>query len=192
MNGNGNGSPVVTETSSPRVLSISDWMNSSATANPLHNLAVVAARLANALARALNLQKLVVEDISTDINRLSDLSTQIIGFKSTSPTKKTAPFGKSAADAQNMIDRLKAEGIDQPPLPATAAAAIDPGVNVDDIGAWEQKLTAMREGLTNKSQQESLRLQTFTNRYTQSNDQASSVLQKDAQSKGTVANNLRG
>jgi len=182
-----------TETASTRVLTISDWMNSSNTANPLHNLAVVAARLANALARALNLQKLVVEDISTDINRLSDLSTRLLGFKSadsSSATAKIKPMGKSEADAQDILNRLKAEGIDQPPLPEASVAF--KGVSSDDITVWKEKLTAKQEGLTNKSQQESLRLQTFTNRYTQSNDQASSVLQKDAQSKGAVANNLRG
>lgn len=181
--------PAATDTSAAS--SVSQWMNSSNTANPLHNLAVVAARLANALARALNLQKLVIEDISNDINRLSDLSTRLTVFKSTEPENKTKPLGNSISDAQDILDRLKAEGVTEPPLPTGAEAFQTKGVSSDTIGIWEQKLTALRENLTNKSSQESLRLQTFTNRYNQSNDQASSVLQKDAQSKGTVITNFR-
>ena len=58
--------------------SIAEWLESGNSLNPLHNLAVTNAKLSNALARALNLQKSIVESISDHINHISDLSTRLL------------------------------------------------------------------------------------------------------------------
>lgn len=175
------------------------FLASDNTLDPLHNLAVVDAQLTIALARSLNLQKGVVQEITNHINVVSDLKVRINGFKSTEPTVKNAKFGKTAADAFAILNLLKAEGcekLDQyyAKLEIVNGVPKETGpidVSSDDISEWDLKLTAVSESLSNKSQQESLRLQTFTNRYTQASDQASSLLQKSAQSKSTISPNFR-
>lgn len=183
---------------------LAQFLASDDTPDPLHNLAVVDAQLTIALAKALNLQKLVVQDITDHINRVSDLNVRINRFKSTDTTVKDAAFGTTPADALDMLNQLKAEGVpmdgaqglqpyfDKLKIGADGKPTVAITANSDDIGGWALKLQSVSESLSNQSQQESLRLQTITNRYTQASDQATTLLQKDAQSKSTVAPNLRG
>lgn len=178
--------------------SLAEFLASDDTLDPLHNLAVVDAQLTIALARSLNLQKLVVQEITNHINRVSELKVSINRWKSTSTTEKNAAFGENKEDALRILNLLKAEGVkdlqpyfDNLKIDASGKPTVVITANSDDISKWELALQGVSESLSNQSQQESLRLQTFTNRYTQASDQASTLLQKSAQSKSTISPNFR-
>lgn len=165
--------------------------------DPLHNLAVVDAQLTIALARSLNLQKGVVQEVTNHINVVSDLKIRINRFKSTDTNNKEAAFGESAEDAFAILNLLKAENVPELDKYFTSLTIVNGKptvaikVNSEDIDKWGIKLQGVSESLSNISQQESLRLQTFTNRYTQASDQATTLLQKSAQSKSTISPNFR-
>ena len=167
---------------------VDEWLADSNTENVLINISIVSVKLANALARALNLQKSTVEDIGNQINKISDLNVRISAFKTTD-TKPEAKksLGKSEAEATEIINLLKAAGVT---VEKTPADAFNNGVTANDISLWSQALNAKSDSLSNKSSQETLRLQTFTNRYTQSSDQASTLIQKNAQSLGNISRNI--
>lgn len=167
---------------------VDEWLADSNTENVLINISIVSVKLANALARALNLQKSTVEDIGNEINKISDLNVRISAFKTTD-TKPEAKksLGKSEAEATEIINLLKAAGVT---VEKTPADAFNNGVTANDISLWSQALNAASDSLSNKSSQETLRLQTFTNRYTQSSDQASTLIQKNAQSLGNISRNI--
>ncbi len=169
------------------------------TKNVLYNITVVNARLSNAIAKALNLQKNIVESISEEINRISSLNVEINSYKPNSVANppKTGPFGKTAAEALQLLESMKAlnvEGLDA--FIATARGTqstpgAPPQVLDTQIQLWAQKLNAESERLSSKSQQETLRIQTFTSRYTQATDQAANNTQKDGQSKSAIIQNFR-
>lgn len=163
------------------------------TKNVLYNIGVVNARLSNAIAKALNLQKNIVESISEEINRVSSLNVDINTQKSTDPdANKEKPFGKTAADSLQILEAMKALGIkDLDAKIAQARAGTIPLASASTVSLWAQELNAISERLSSKSQQETLRIQTFTSRYTQATDQATNVNQKDGQSKSTIIQNLR-
>jgi hypothetical protein len=166
---------------------VDEWLANSNTENVLINISIVSVKLANALARALNLQKSTVEDIGNEINKVSDLNVRISKFKPTAADPNTpGKFGKDLAEATEMINLLKAAGVTVEKTPADAFK----GVTANDISLWSQALNATSDSLSNKSSQETLRLQTFTNRYTQSSDQASTLIQKNAQSLGNISRNI--
>ena len=98
-------------------------------------------------------------------------------------------MGKSIEEAESILKQLKAQGLTDL---GEAKAFRDPGIKPSTIDVWESKLNANKDSLNNLSSQETLKLQTFTSRYGQANDQASSVIQKDAQGKNTLIGNLRG
>lgn len=162
------------------------------TKNVLYNIAVVNARLSNAIAKALNLQKNIVESISEEINRVSQLNVEINALKSRETNQNTkVNFGKTAAEALRLLEAMKALGVnDLDTLIATAKTTI-PQASGADVGLWAQQLGAISEKFSSKSQQETLRIQTFTSRYTQATDQATNVVQKDGQSKSTIIQNFR-
>ena len=162
------------------------------TKNVLYNIAVVNARLSNAIAKALNLQKNIVESISEEINRVSQLNVEINELKSRETNQNTkVNFGKTAAEALRLLEAMKAVGVnDLDTLIATAKTTI-PQASGTDVGLWAQQLGAISEKFSSKSQQETLRIQTFTSRYTQATDQATNVVQKDGQSKSTIIQNFR-
>ena len=182
------GASVATNTVTPVApKTVDEWLQNSNTDNVLINISIVSVKLANALARALNLQKSTVEDIGNEINKVSDLNVRVTKFKPTAPEPNaTLKFGKDLAEATEMIALLKAAGVEVKKTPAEAHA----GVTANDISLWTQALNAKSENLSNKSSQETLRLQTFTNRYTQSSDQASTLIQKNAQSLGNITRNI--
>jgi len=166
---------------------VDEWLANSNTENVLINISVVSVKLSNALARALNLQKLTVEDIGNQINKVSDLNVRVSKFKTTDPKAEAKmPLGKNIEEATEIINLLKAAGVEVKITPATAFS----GVTANDVLLWTQALNATSDNLSNKSSQETLRLQTFTNRYTQSSDQASTLIQKNAQSLGNIARNI--
>lgn len=167
---------------------VSEWLASSSTVNPLHNMVVVSARLAEALARSLNLQKIVVEDISNKVNAISDLTTLLIKYKGTSTDDKEASLGKTLDECKSILSQLAAQGVTDLPLATNTIILVKPST----ISIWQEKLTANKESLTNLSQQETLKLQTFTSRYGQCNDLAASLNQKDTQGKNTFISNFRG
>ena len=178
---------------------LTKFLASDNTLDPLHNLAVVDAQLTIALARSLNLQKGVVQEITSHINAVSDLNVRVNRYKSTSTTRTDKlALGETPEDAKVILDLLKSEGVKDLDTFYTSLAidssgkpTAKPQVTQDDVGAWQMKLSSVSESLSNQSQQESLRLQTFTNRYTQASDQATTILQKSAQSKSTISPNFR-
>lgn len=163
------------------------------TKNVLYNIAVVNARLSNAIAKALNLQKNIVESISEEINRVSQLNVDINALKSRDTNQNTPiNFGKTAAEALQLLEAMKALGVkDLDAKIAEAKKGTIPQATGTEVGLWAQQLGAVSERFSSKSQQETLRIQTFTSRYTQATDQATNVVQKDGQSKSTIIQNFR-
>jgi hypothetical protein len=162
------------------------------TKNVLYNITVVNARLSNAIAKALNLQKNIVESISEEINRISSLNVEINRFKPNSTTGGDKIFGDSPAEAARLLQAMKEFGvdnIDQAISDSLAGKVIR--YKDADIQLFAQKLNAESERRSSKSQQETLRIQTFTSRYTQATDQGANVNQKDGQSKSTIIQNFR-
>lgn len=176
--------------------SVDEWLylggNST---NVLNNLAIANARLANAIAKSLNNQKNLVEEVANIIELVANLKTDIDSFK---PIDNDTPsnLGKTIEEARSLVQRLKA----QVELPQAQKEKIENALNTNKIPQLDSRdynvlstvLMTRTETLTTISQQESLRLQTLTSRYTQANDQAGTVQQKDAQSKDRASANLRG
>jgi hypothetical protein len=86
---------------------------------------------------------------------------------------------------------MKALGVKDLDTLIETAKTKTPQASGADVGLWAQQLNAVSERLSSKSQQETLRIQTFTSRYTQATDQATNVVQKDGQSKSTIIQNYR-
>lgn len=179
---------------------VDEWLYLSGDSlNVMNNLAVANARLANAIATALNEQKDVVQEVADMIDAVSTLKNDISVFKSTkSNLDETSKLGTSAEDARKLYNRLiSLVGS----LPATLQADIDkalkdgngwPSLSINTFQQIDAALQTRSQSLSSTSSQESLRLQTLTSRYTQANEQATTVQQKDAQNKTNVTNNLRG
>jgi hypothetical protein len=176
-------------------LTLEDFLSkeNTNTKNVLYSIAVVNARLSNAIAKALNLQKNIVESISQEINRVSQLNVDINTQKSTAVDANAGkPFGKTPAESLQLLEAMKAFGIkDLDARIAEAKKGTIPQVSANTVQLWAQELNAVSERLSSKSQQETLRIQTFTSRYTQATDQATNVVQRDGQSKSTIIQNFR-
>ena len=178
--------------------SVDEWLylggNST---NVLNNLAIANARLANAIAKSINNQRNLVEEVANILEVVANLKTDIDAFKPANPDfAQTSKLGKTIEEARSLVQRLKA----QVELPQAQKEKIETSFNKNEIPDLDNKdynilstvLMTRTETLTTISQQESLRLQTLTTRYTQGNDQAGTVQQKDAQSKDRASANLRG
>lgn len=178
--------------------SVDEWLylggNST---NVLNNLAIANARLANAIAKSLNNQKNLVEEVANIIEVVANLKTDIDSLKPANPDfDQKSNLGKTIEEARSLVQRLKA----QVELPQAQKEKIENALNTNKIPELDSRdynilstvLMTRTETLTTISQQESLRLQTLTSRYTQANDQAGTVQQKDAQSKDRASANLRG
>lgn len=163
------------------------------TKNVLYNISVVNARLSVAIAKALNLQKNVVEDISEKISQISSLNVKINSYKpnSVKTPPDPGPFGKTREESLQMLESMQSFGVEGLDDWIAIAKTKIPSVKDSDIQLWSQKLNAISESLSSKSQQETLRIQTFTSRYTQATDQSTTVLQKDSQSKNSIISNYR-
>lgn len=166
-------------------------------ANVLNNAVVANARLANAIARSINDQNDLVGEITNTIDAVSDLKTDIYSFKPADPDfTKTGPLGKTVEEARALYERIKAQ-IDLKP---TQRDKIELALSKNEIPSLDNKdyqiisdqLQTRVESLTTVSQKESVRLQTLTSRFTQANEQATTVQQKDGQSKERASANLRG
>jgi DNA repair exonuclease SbcCD ATPase subunit len=180
--------------------SVDEWIYLTGDSlNVMNNLAVANARLANAIATALNEQKEVVQEVADMIDAVSTLKNDISVFKSTkSNLDETSKLGTSAEDARKLYNRLVAL---VGSLPTALQADIDkafkdgngwPSLSINTFQQIDAALQTRSQSLSSTSSQESLRLQTLTSRYTQANEQATTVQQKDAQNKTNVTNNLRG
>ena len=163
-----------------------------ATNNPLFNLAVANMRISRALQRAVNNQAKAVSAIADQINRVSDLSSIVQSYtqNKTSADAKI-PFGKNKEDAKQILDRLLAIGVDKKflqPLYDDYANKSKTNVEISDnqITLINGQLSTKTESLNTQTSKENLTLQTLTNRYTQSGEQASTVLAKDGQTKSTI------
>jgi hypothetical protein len=181
--------------------SLEDFINNNKfliTNNPLFNLAVANMRISRALQRALNNQAKAVSAIADQINRVSDLSSIVQSYtqnKTNADTKTT--FGKNKEDAKQILDRLLAVGVDKKFLQTLYDEYNDktkPNVQISDnqITLINGQLSTKTESLNTQTSKENLTLQTLTNRYTQSGEQASSVLAKDGQSKSTIIAGYKG
>ncbi len=179
---------------------LDEWMNQSNTSNPLENLARVNALLAKLIGEVVNLQKDVVEQTGRKIKRISDINVRIKGFQNQTDSSPgaTSLLGASYEESKAILEELKAVGAKNMDYWLTFHYMTNSLTKTPLIisNSWvaqiSLELQALNESEQNNSQQESLRLQTFTNRYTQANDQASAVMQKDSQGKATVTSNLRG
>ncbi len=177
-------------------IDIDTWMRQTNSPNVLSNLARVNALQASVMGELVNLQKLVVEEVAARIKKIGELNVRIKKFASTTDTKPDAAIfvGTSGADALDLLTQLKSVGVSNMDTyintVKTSGTAL--ATNNQFVSNISLELQTLSESQQNISQQESLRLQTMTNRYTQANDQASAVIQKDGQNKGTVTNNLRG
>ncbi len=171
---------------------------SDPTQNPLFKLAAVNMLLTRALQGALNAQADAVKLIASEIEAASKLSVRVLSYKTNSTNVKTSgKFGESKEDAKAMLDEMQRYGValkDIKELYDQYNNASDPQVDITDatIEVIKAQINAYIESLNTRSSQEQLTLQSLTNRYTQAGEQASTVLQKDAQSKATLINNARG
>ena len=96
-----------------------------------------------------------------------------------------------------MLDQMVLYGVDSKDLTSmyaeyNDAQKADVTINDSTVQKIVAQLSAYIDTLNTRNSQEQLTLQTLTNRYTQAGEQASNVLQKDAQSKSTIINNSRG
>ena len=165
--------------------------------NVLNNLVVANIRASNSIARALNNQKDLVNEITDMIDLVTDLKDDIDSVKPANPEfSATSPLGKTVEEARKIYDQLIAE-IDLKPEQkekiekAFATAGGIPVLNNKDYQIISQQLQARIQTLSTNSQQESSRLQTLTTRYTQASDQGTSIQTKDAQSKDKITTNFR-
>jgi hypothetical protein len=174
---------------------VDEWMYcSTSSGNPLNNVAAANALLGHILADTLNLQKDVVQEVSKLIDATNQLKTDIEKYRPAKPEDK----GKIAGtydEAVDIIKRLKAQGVefsstDQSTIDAAFASRSIPELQGSVWTKWSIALQGRSESLSAQSEQETLRLQTFTNRYTQANDQSSNTQQKDLQGHGNVTRNL--
>ncbi len=186
-----------TATSNVTPPGLQDWLNSDNTADVMHNLGVVYARLSSVLAEILNLQKDIVSEVSERIKKISELMNEIRSIRFAAPTdtnpNPSAPLGRTKEDSLRILRAMKAFGI--PNLDADIAAAEKASGPLTVGKIWADSMIPSLQGVSesesNRSNQEGLRLQTFTSRYTQSGEQSSTAQQKKGQSVGTVINNMR-
>lgn len=189
---------------------VDEWLYLSGDSlNVMNNLAVANARLASAIATALKDQKDVVQEVANMIEAVSTLKNKLISYKPTNPdlsvpvsmidppSKATEKDKAAIRDLYNQLigwvgadlkDDIKSKFTDAF-SPTGNGIPVLRGIDYANI---EAALTTRSESLSTKSSQESLRLQTLTSRYTQANEQATTVQQKDAQNKTNITNNLRG
>ena len=168
-----------------------------ATENPLFNLAVANMRISRALQRAVNNQAKAVSAIADEINRVSDLNTRIQSYTQNKSGDPPIKFGNDKEDVKKMLDQLKALEVDEKllkPLYDDYADSKEPNVRITDskISLINAALNTQIERLNTKTSKENLTLQTLTNRYTQSGEQASTVLAKDGQTKSTIISGFKG
>ena len=168
-------------------ISIESWMRENDTANPLQNLARVNALMASVMGGLVNQQKLVVEEVAAKIKLIGELNARVKALANLTDSKPDAAvsFGTSPQDSLDLLKQLRQVGVKGMDIWITQVEMIYilqgkalPANNqfVSNIALELQNLS---ESQQNVSQQESLRLQTMTNRYTQATDQASAVIQKE-------------
>lgn len=175
---------------------VDEFVSAGISLNPLFNGVVANMQMTRALQKALNAQSLYVKSIAAEIDRVGSLSVKIQSYRQNkTDTSTKIDFGTNNEDAKNMIEQMIANGVDPKDL-ANMQKLLDENKRVQIDDETIQKITAQLgariDSLNSKSSQEQLTLQTLTNRYTQSGEQASNVLQKDSQSKGTIISNSRG
>jgi hypothetical protein len=165
--------------------------------NVLNNLVVANLRLANAIARALNNQKDLVNEITNVVDVVTDLKTDLDALKPADPNfASKSKIGKTVEEAKKFYERLTAQIELKPEQKKKIEDAFKqpggiPELDNKDYQIISQQLQARVQTLTTNSQTESSRLQTLTSRYTQASDQASSTQTKDAQSKDKTVSNFR-
>ncbi len=174
---------------------LDDWLKSSNTPNVMHNIAVINANLSSVYAEILNLQKDVVSEVSERLKKISELTNEIRAVKlddSASPNGK-GPLGRTKEDTLRILTSLKNFGI--PNIDEKIAEANKETGPLTVLKAWIDTVVPSLQGVSesesNRSQQEGLRLQTFTSRYTQSAEGAQAAMQKSAQNLATLINNFR-
>lgn len=174
--------------------SLADWLTSDNSADIMHNLVIVNARLSEALSEVLNLQKDVVSEVSDRLKKISELMNEIRRVKLNGiENDSSGALGNTKEDSLRILHALKNFGIPNMDEDINNATAGTGPYSVKKI--WIDSIIPSLQGVSesesNRSQQEGLRLQTITNRYTQSAENATTAQQKKAQSSNTVVSNLR-
>ncbi len=166
--------------------------------NPLFKLAAVNMLMTRALQGALNAHSDTVRLIATEIEAVSKLNVRVQTYRQNgTDLKAPIKFGTNKEDAKQMLDQMVLYGVDSKDLASMYAEyndsqKADVTINDSTVQKIVAQLSAYIDTLNTRYSQEQLTLQTLTNRYTQAGEQASNVLQKDAQSKSTIINNSRG
>ncbi len=171
-------------------------LDSSNIKNPLFKLAAVNMLLTRAIQGALNTQSDAVRLLAMEMDAVGKLSANIQSYRQnkTSLTDRTN-FGKDNADAERMLAEMAKYDVPEDLINQIRAQKnADNRIQINDgqIDKVMSHINAYSESLNTRNSQEQLTLQSLTSKYTQAGEQASNVLQKDAQSKTTIINNSRG
>lgn len=176
-----------------------EWMFCSTDSpNPLNNVAAANAYLGHVLSESLNIQKDIVQQVTKLIDGINDVKTDLERYRPAKPEATDGKLGSTFEEAKDLVKRLKAAGVEFTPEQqkkiddAFAKKEVPSGFPATAWTPWATALQGRSESLTAQTEQETLRLQTFTNRYTQANDQSSSVQTKDFQSRSTYTRNIGG
>jgi hypothetical protein len=165
------------------------------TINPLFRIAAANMLMTRALQGALNSQTESVRLLAKETEAVSKLKAELSALKTGTTTTTLRPFAKDNADAKRLIDAMLRYGVPETEL-KEMTDAYNRGARVQISDAKLQifggYIDAYSDSLNTRNSKEQLTLQSLTNRYTQAGEQASNVLQKDAQSKGTIVTNSRG
>ncbi len=174
-----------------------EWMYCSTDSpNPLNNYAAVSALVGHVMAETINLQKVSVERVTQLIDQLNDLKSDLEKYRPAS-IDADGKLGTTYEEAFDIVKRLKESGVeitvsDQAVIDAAFSSKSVPTLKGSVWTKWSTALAGRSESLTAQSESEVLRLQTFTNRYTQNIDQSSTTLQKDFQTRSNVNRNIGG
>ncbi len=175
-------------------LTLEEWLATDNSADVLHNYAVVNARYAGVLAEVLNLQKEVVSEISKRMEQITNIANKLRSIQMNGTADNSVgPLAATKEEALSILRQMKAFGVDRIDAKITEQEKQSTPINVQKIWVDSnvQILNGINESQSNKSSQEQLRLQTFTSRYSAATEQASSVIQKNFQSKNVPATNIR-
>ncbi|MEY4211491.1 MAG: hypothetical protein RLZ92_1872 [Pseudomonadota bacterium] len=168
------------------------------TINPLFRIAAANMLMTRALQAALNAQTDAVRLLAKETEEVSKLKADITAlFSNTNDLTAKRPFARDNTEAKRLLDAMLIYGVPEEELrPWLKSYKDNPStrlqVNDSDLKKFSGYIDAYSDSLNTRNSKEQLTLQSLTNRYTQAGEQASNVLQKDAQSKGTIITNSRG
>ncbi|MDB5839528.1 MAG: hypothetical protein JWQ23_1480 [Herminiimonas sp.] len=185
---------------------LENWLTTSDTVDPLHNLAIIEVLRAMTLGDFLEIQKDGVQRTTERIKRINNLTVEINKYKpkGTDVNEKNPNLAGNGTDqastdeANDFLDRLHAEG---------AGLNFPPGYKDDrslryvvgqkrDIPQsayvdWAAELKVITDNLSSTSQQDQINLQTVLGQYNKTFEVATTLVKKNTDLKEGVTRNLR-